>query len=213
MTRRRKRELSEEERELWRHVVRHVEPLKAKAARKGAAKPGWNAAERRAPETSTAAPPPVPPAAPPPPRAASAPPKPRAPTAAPYRPAPPPPPAIPPLTALARKERTALKRRARAPDATIDLHGMRQAEAHAALVGFLHRAVGQGHAIVLVITGKGGPPGAGALFDERGVLRRVVPHWLREPTLRGIVVGFEAAAHHHGGEGALYVRLRRRGAR
>lgn len=220
MTRRRKRELSEEEKQLWGHVVRHVEPLKAKRAARGRPPEGaategdWNAPGRRAPPTATAAPPPVPPAAPAPPRPLSAQTHaPRAPTAAPYRPAPPPPPAIPPLAALARKERAALKRGARRPDATIDLHGMRQAEAHAALVGFLHRAVGQGYAIVLVITGKGGPPGEGAPFDERGVLRRVVPHWLREPSLRGFVVGFEPAAHHLGGDGALYVRLRRRGPR
>ncbi|MEQ4597219.1 MAG: Smr/MutS family protein, partial [Methylobacteriaceae bacterium] len=44
----------------------------------------------------------------------------------------------------------------------------------------------------------------------RGVLRRSVPHWLRGPELRGLVLGFEEAARHHGGGGALYVRLRRR---
>ncbi|HEX5866107.1 MAG TPA: Smr/MutS family protein, partial [Beijerinckiaceae bacterium] len=46
-------------------------------------------------------------------------------------------------------------------------------------------------------------------FEERGVLRRVVPHWLRLPDLRPLVVGFEEAAVRHGGAGALYVRLRR----
>ena len=43
----------------------------------------------------------------------------------------------------------------------------------------------------------------------RGVLKRMVPHWLRLPELRGIVIGFESASVRHGGEGALYVRLRR----
>jgi DNA-nicking Smr family endonuclease len=42
------------------------------------------------------------------------------------------------------------------------------------------------------------------------VLRRVVPHWLRLPELRALVLGFEEAAPQHGGAGALYVRLRRR---
>ena len=42
------------------------------------------------------------------------------------------------------------------------------------------------------------------------MLRRSVPHWLPEPELRGIVLGFEEAPRHHGGGGALYVRLRRR---
>jgi DNA-nicking Smr family endonuclease len=95
-------------------------------------------------------------------------------------------------------------------DGTIDLHGMRQEEAHFALVGFLHRAQNAGHAVVLVITGKGGAASPGALFEERGVLRRMVPHWLRLPDLRSLVVGFDEASPHHGGSGALYVRLRRR---
>lgn len=201
MTRRRKRELTEEEKRLWRHVVRHVEPLKGRDA-------------YRESESATAAPPKVAPAASTPARAPETPPAPpRGPTAAPYRPKPPAPPPIPPLAALARKERIALNRRARRPDATLDLHGMRQAEAHLALLGFLRRKAAEGATIVLVVTGKGGPPGEGSLFDERGVLRRVVPHWLREPDLRGVVVGFEPAAAHHGGEGALYVRLRRRNGR
>jgi len=94
-------------------------------------------------------------------------------------------------------------------EARIDLHGMYQAEAHGALIGFLMRARAAGHAHVLVVTGKGGPSFDDA-FSERGVLRRSVPHWLRSPDLRGIVIGFEEAARHHGGAGALYVRLRRR---
>ena len=48
------------------------------------------------------------------------------------------------------------------------------------------------------------------LFEERGVLRRMVPHWLRLPDLRHLVIGFEEASPQHGGSGALYVRLRRR---
>ena len=63
------------------------------------------------------------------------------------------------------------------------------------------------------MTGKGGESLGGqdrGGFAERGVLRRSVPHWLRGPELRGLVIGFEEAARHHGGAGALYVRLRRR---
>lgn len=58
--------------------------------------------------------------------------------------------------------------------------------------------------LVLVITGKGAR-GEG----ERGVLKRQVPHWLALPEFRTLVVGFENAHITHGGEGALYVRLRR----
>ncbi|MCJ2084370.1 Smr/MutS family protein [Methylobacterium sp. J-090] len=133
----------------------------------------------------------------------------------------PPPPAPAPVIAppplapgLERRVRLAFRRGALQVDARIDLHGMYQAEAHGALTGFLMRARAAGHTHVLVVTGKGGI-GKGGLdyddaFSERGVLRRSVPHWLRAPELRGFVLGFEEAARHHGGAGALYVRLRRR---
>jgi DNA-nicking Smr family endonuclease len=61
---------------------------------------------------------------------------------------------------------------------------------------------------VLVITGKGASNSVEG--HERGVLKRQVPHWLRLPALRRLVVGFEDAHVAHGGEGALYVRVRRR---
>ena len=86
----------------------------------------------------------------------------------------------------------------------IDLHGMTQIRAHRALFGFLQRAHHEGLTFVLVITGKGKVGGA-----ERGVLRRQVPQWLSLPEFRTLVVGFEEAHIGHGGEGALYVRVRR----
>lgn len=118
--------------------------------------------------------------------------------------------AAPPLPGLERKSRLALRRGSLKVEARIDLHGLYQAEAHGALVGFLMRCRSAGHAHVLVVTGKGGGAGYDDAFSERGVLRRSVPHWLRAPELRSIVIGFEEAARHHGGAGALYVRLRRR---
>jgi len=45
--------------------------------------------------------------------------------------------------------------------------------------------------------------------EGRGVLRRQVPLWLALPELRRYVIGFEDAHVGHGGEGALYVRVRR----
>ena len=90
-------------------------------------------------------------------------------------------------------------------DARIDLHGLTQAQAHHALAGFLRTAATQGAQVVLVITGKGAPAGD----SERGVLRRQVPHWLKSKELRGLVVGFAPAHIAHGGDGALYVRIRR----
>src|SRR4051794_27488194 len=118
-------------------------------------------------------------------------------------------PRLPPLTPLDRKVKTALRRGARSVNAAIDLHGLRQEQARGALLAFLRRSQAVGHTVVLVVTGKGasGPDGDG--FEERGILRRVVPHWLRLPDVRPLVLGFEEAAPQHGGAGALYVRLRR----
>ncbi|MDQ0465261.1 DNA-nicking Smr family endonuclease [Caulobacter ginsengisoli] len=86
-------------------------------------------------------------------------------------------------------------------EARIDLHGMTWDAARAALESFLHRAAVQGHRAVLVITGKG------RLGD--GILRRSVPDWLNAPGLRELVAGVSPAARRHGGEGALYVALKR----
>jgi DNA-nicking Smr family endonuclease len=121
------------------------------------------------------------------------------------------PPARPRLLPLAGVERRMLKdlsRGSRQVEGRLDLHGMRQAEAHQALRAFLHRHHALGSKLLLVITGKGGGPDS--MTGERGILRRLVPHWLADPDLRPLVVGFEVSARQHGGEGALYVRLRRR---
>ncbi len=116
-------------------------------------------------------------------------------------------PALPGLAPLERRARQRLARGNMSIEAAIDLHGMRQQEAHLALHGFLSRAQREGAKIVLVVTGKGESRPAEGL--ETGVLRRSVPLWLRAPEWRSLVVGFEEASRAHGGAGALYVRLRR----
>ncbi len=87
---------------------------------------------------------------------------------------------------------------------------MRQREAHGALRSFLARAQERGHKHVLVITGKGGRRETDGSF-ERGVLNREVPRWLAEAEFRNCVLSFTPAGKRHGGEGALYVRLRKSG--
>ena len=111
----------------------------------------------------------------------------------------------PPLSPLGRRMRSRVARGKEEIDGRLDLHGLTQSEAHAALLRFLRQASGRGARLVLVITGKGARGGEG----ERGVLRRQVPHWLRLPEFRALVIGFEQAHVAHGGEGALYVRVRR----
>jgi DNA-nicking Smr family endonuclease len=180
--RRRTRQLSAEERRLWSHVARHVTPMKGKLP-----------LPEPEPEDE--------PATAPPPKIVS--PSPILPTLPAKKPT------VPPLAPVERKTLVALRRGRKEVDSVIDLHGMRQEEAHFALLRFLHQAQNSGYGVVLVITGKGGAA-TGGLFEERGVLRRMVPHWLRLPDLRSLVVGFEEASPQHGGSGALYVRLRRR---
>jgi DNA-nicking Smr family endonuclease len=177
---RRKRSLSEEERALWESVAKQTKPLRKKPR---AAKP----------ETVEAAP--VPKAVTPP-----------LPMSAKILPAPKPEaPAAPPLAPLGRRERSQLSRGKKQIDARLDLHGMTQTRAHHVLSGFLQRAHHDGLTFVLIITGKGKM----GVESERGVLRRQVPHWLSLPEFRSLVVGFEEAHIGHGGEGALYVRIRR----
>ncbi len=93
-------------------------------------------------------------------------------------------------------------------DDSLDLHGMQQDRAHRALEGFLEHAVHRGYALVLVVTGKGErvyAPGTSS-----GILRKNVPVWLSEGRLASLVVSFRTAALNHGGEGAYYVRLRKK---
>jgi DNA-nicking Smr family endonuclease len=112
--------------------------------------------------------------------------------------------APPPPALLGRRMRARVARGKEAIDGRLDLHGLTQGEAHAALLRFLRAAVSRGARLVLVITGKGAR-GDG----ERGVLKRQVPQWLSLPEFRALVVGYEDAHVSHGGEGALYVRVRR----
>lgn len=88
-------------------------------------------------------------------------------------------------------------------EARVDLHGLTQRQAYSLLLHFVQSAQYRGLRHVLVITGKGASSGSD------GVLRQAVPHWLATVPFRLCVNAFESAARHHGGHGALYVRLRR----
>ncbi len=97
-------------------------------------------------------------------------------------------------------------------EAKLDLHGKRQRDAHAELRRFLKTAQARGLKHVLVITGKGADPDARKSFyeeEKRGVLRSAVPRWLTEPDFAPLVVSYSSAPRRLGGDGALYVRVRK----
>jgi DNA-nicking Smr family endonuclease len=177
----RRRVLSYEERVLWTTITKSIAPLR---------EPLPNVAED-ARDSEPAAPPRAPV---------------RVEKSAPLVPAAPAKTAPPPLSPLGRKMKQRVARGKEGIDARLDLHGLTQAEAHSALLRFLRTAHTRDARLVLVITGKGG---RGEMHGERGVLKRQVPHWLALPEFRDLVIGFEDAHLSHGGEGALYVRVRR----
>ncbi len=183
----RRRHLSPEDEDVWRAVTRTLKPLKSAKARVV---------------------PPAPAAEPvlPPPQVKRA----RVAThaqVAPVAPAKPAPPRMQPIED--RVKRKLARGRARA-DMKIDLHGLRQSEAHHALREFVHRARNEGARIVIVVTGKGrGSADPDTRSPIGGVLQRMTRHWLSAPELRDCVIGFEEADPAHGGAGALYVRIRK----
>ena len=180
----RRRVLTQDERVLWTIVTKSIAPLRA------------GALEQPADDSAAEAPKPAA--------------KPARPAKRPAKPAPatlpppkqPPPPLSPTLAPLGRRLRARVARGKEAIDGRLDLHGLTQSEAHSALLRFLRHAMAREARLVLVITGKG-------RGGEPGVLRRHVPQWLGLPEFRPLVVGFEDAHIAHGGEGALYVRVRR----
>lgn len=179
----RRRNVTAEERRLWHLVMRGTDPMPGREPVPDEPPP--------APVLDVAAPTPEP-------HPSGAPPRPPAATA---RPAPAP---LQPglIHGVDRRTAERLRRGRLEIDGRIDLHGMTQETAHAALAGFVHRAWADGRRCVLVITGKG--------RGGDGVLRRAVPRWLAEPALARMVLALQPAQPMHGGEGALYVLVKRR---
>ena len=88
-------------------------------------------------------------------------------------------------------------------EATLDLHGFGRFEAQDQVTAFLTSCQSRGLRAVLLITGQGRRGG--------GVIRASIHEWLQSPGLRGVVSGFASAHRRHGGDGAIYVTLKRRG--
>ena len=104
-----------------------------------------------------------------------------------------------------KRTETKLKRGLMPIEGRLDLHGMTQNQARSALGDFITHAYHARKRCVLVITGKG----LGRSDGSAGILRSMTPRWLNESGIREKIVGFRHAACRHGGEGALYVLLKR----
>ena len=195
-----RRGLSSEDARLWRWAIADVTPLREarQQARNSAANPAASSsASPPATLRVTATPPAAPPAAAGIPAASV-----RALVTA--RP-PPPPTKLEPGKAAGIDKRTAarLRRGLIVPEKQIDLHQQTQEQAHRLLDGFLDASQASGRRCVLVITGKGRRSGGA------GVLRTMVPRWLNEQPNHRRVLAFCYAVPEHGGDGALYVLLRK----
>jgi DNA-nicking Smr family endonuclease len=206
---RRKRALSDEERVLWQKVAESIEPLKRSRRRSPAPDVAAKPEDEDKAPTSAVVSEAAAPLPPPPPKKLH---RTKAiPTVAPKPPAKPSPPSLAPIDARTKRK---IARGVVPIEERIDLHGLTQRDAYAALRGFIASARHRGLKVVLVITGKGRRGDSGHLGHdvfspgERGVLRRLVPQWLSLPDMRDYVVGFEEAHIAHGGGGAIYVRLR-----
>ncbi len=175
----RERQPSREELTLWRHAIRDALPLDGRAM----AAPPMPQSQREPAVPTPASPPPEPA-------------RPVVPTRSPSladKPAP---------HGIDRRTLQRLKRGLVSIDARLDLHGMTQEEAHRHLTLFLAHHQRQAARCILVITGLG----------ERttgGTLRRMTPRWLAEPVNAARIIAYSPAQKRHGGEGALYVLLRR----
>ncbi|MCC7253104.1 Smr/MutS family protein [Hyphomicrobium sp.] len=194
----RRRHLTKEDEALWEHAASTLKPLRGKKSRHHPSAAEADEAPPFAPKAKSGKKPETAPATA---KSHAKPPSPPAPR-----------PKTPDLSTFDRKAARRLRQGQIEIEARIDLHGLRQHEAHGALRRFLLSCFARGLRWVLVITGKGGPRARdddGFGISERGVLRKNVPMWLSEPELRAIVVSFTTAAIPHGGEGALYIQLRK----
>jgi DNA-nicking Smr family endonuclease len=113
-------------------------------------------------------------------------------------------PALNHFAGIDRANAERLKRGLHPIEARLDLHGKTQAEAHHALVAFIHSSSNAGRRCVLVITGRGFGPGG------PGVIKSAVPQWLEDTAVRRKILAIAPAQPRDGGAGALYLLLRRR---
>ena len=96
------------------------------------------------------------------------------------------------------------------PDFTLDLHGHALDAAHMRLDQGLMQAKAMDARVVLLIAGKPRPAEAADRGERRGAIRAKVLDWLAAGPHGADIAAVRTAHRRHGGEGALYLVLRRR---
>ena len=113
---------------------------------------------------------------------------------------------VPAAGGIDKRTARRIRRGALPIDARIDLHGLTREEACRRLTRFIAESQAAGRRLVLVVTGKGRRAEDGM---AAGVIRREAPLWLARPPNAARVLDTAPAQPRHGGDGALYVYLRK----
>lgn len=184
------RRLSPEERAAWSLIARTVRRARKEEARgeqpavppAAAPTPPASAPARKASAALTISPP-ARPAAPPPRR---------------------------PVDMLDSTWEKQIRRGALQPDIAIDLHGHTLASAHARLDQLLAEARAVGARTLLIVTGKARSSAKSGDVRGRGAIRAEIGHWLEAGRHADAIASVRTAHPRHGGDGAIYVILRRK---
>lgn len=101
------------------------------------------------------------------------------------------------------------KREEFAVEGVLDLHGYTEEQAFEAVRHFVTQAYLKGKRCVLIVTGKGIRHQDEDIFAPRGILKERVPQWLNSEELRQMILTYIHPSAQLGGQGALYILLRR----
>ena len=130
-------------------------------------------------------------------------------TTAPDRPGPAPP-ARTPAAMLDSSWERRIRSGTLSPDMSVDLHGHSLAAAHLRLNQALAAGLARDARLLLVVTGKPPKTAAAGRESRRGAIRGEIGHWLETSAYSDRIASVRIAHPRHGGDGALYVILRRR---
>nr|WP_247712231.1 Smr/MutS family protein [Qipengyuania qiaonensis] len=95
------------------------------------------------------------------------------------------------------------------PEFTLDLHGHNLDAAYDRLMGGIAQARAIGARTILLVTGKPRPVEAADRGTRRGAIRAKVLDWLAASSHHSAIAAVRRAHQRHGGDGALYIVLRR----